>query len=84
MFMFIIGLLTLMYGVFAILCSRYRYFPTPPPSGIPLYYNYTEAEARKAELAKRVADGEVPGEGEVVREGQVVREGETGVQMQEM
>eukprot|EP00026_Physarum_polycephalum_P007737 Phypoly_transcript_07803.p1 GENE.Phypoly_transcript_07803~~Phypoly_transcript_07803.p1 ORF type:complete len:443 (+),score=73.42 Phypoly_transcript_07803:90-1418(+) len=50
-FMFIFGFLTLMYGIFALLCARYRYFPTPPPSGIPLYYRHSEAEARAATIA---------------------------------
>jgi hypothetical protein len=55
--MFIFGFLTLMYGVYALLCSRYRYFPTPPPSGIPLYYRRAEATARSATIAKEGEDG---------------------------
>jgi len=44
-FMFIFGLLTLLYGLFAILCTRYRFFPTPPPSGTPLVYRHEDADA---------------------------------------
>lgn len=36
-FMYIVGSVTVVYGVFALLCTRYRFFPTPPPSGIPLF-----------------------------------------------
>lgn len=37
-FMFIVGFFTVVYGAFALLCTRYRFFPTPPPSGQPLFY----------------------------------------------
>eukprot|EP00026_Physarum_polycephalum_P008805 Phypoly_transcript_08906.p1 GENE.Phypoly_transcript_08906~~Phypoly_transcript_08906.p1 ORF type:complete len:371 (+),score=37.56 Phypoly_transcript_08906:174-1286(+) len=53
-FMFIFGFLTLMYGIFAILCTRYRYFPTPPPSGIPLHFRHSEAKPTDATIAKHV------------------------------
>ncbi|KAJ3181694.1 hypothetical protein HDU87_000712 [Geranomyces variabilis] len=33
--MMIVGLCTTAYGLFALLNSRYRHFPTPPPSGQP-------------------------------------------------
>lgn len=37
-FMYVSGILTCVYGVFAMACgARYRFFPTPPPSGIPLF-----------------------------------------------
>ncbi|TPX58193.1 hypothetical protein PhCBS80983_g03323 [Powellomyces hirtus] len=37
--MWITGILTVMYGVFCLLCTRYRQFPTPPPSGQPYISN---------------------------------------------
>lgn len=40
-FMYLVGTLTVIYGAFALMCTRYRYFPTPPPSGIPLFYRFT-------------------------------------------
>ncbi|KAI8148419.1 hypothetical protein BJV82DRAFT_592085 [Fennellomyces sp. T-0311] len=36
-FMVILGLSLIIYGIFAIANAHYKYFPTPPPSRIPLY-----------------------------------------------
>ncbi|KAI9488068.1 hypothetical protein BDB00DRAFT_942536 [Zychaea mexicana] len=36
-FMVILGLSLIIYGIFAIANAYYKYFPTPPPSRIPLY-----------------------------------------------
>lgn len=66
--MFIFGFLTLMYGVFAVLCTRYRFFPTPPPSGIPLYFHHGSSEIRMADLAKGLDSEERGEKGVTMRE----------------
>lgn len=43
--MFIFGFMTLLYGIYAILCTRYKIFPTPPPSGTPLVFRHEDADA---------------------------------------